>query len=401
MTIVCHRAPWLVTSVEGETAPIADGAVVVQNGRIVAAGPFAACGSLADKVVDHEGCVLTPSLVNGHAHLELSHLAEIGQGEASNGDMPGWIYELLTQREAMTVDADTITALAREALAALSESGCGLVGDIGNDPASSVIGDGSRTEVLFFLELLGLSKVGEERALSFLDSLDDEVAASPHGPYSVTPRLLQVAKKRAQRLGQKVSIHLAESEDETLFIADGSGRFPDFFKKRGVWDDSFTPPGCSPVAYLEQLGVLDADTLCVHCVQVSDDDIALLSDRQAGVCLCPGSNRFLGVGKAPVQKMLAAGIFPALGTDSLASNPALSIWREMRILQEDNPALSPAMVFAMATRGGAQALGMDADYGTIAQGKSAAILAVDYQGNGDDLYGFLVSAAETAAVTWL
>ena len=401
MAIVCHRAPWVVTCVEGETAPMADGAVVVENGQIAVVGSFAHCRKFTDTIVDHDGCVLTPSLVNAHAHLELSFLAELGQGKQNGGDMPGWIYELLTRREAMTVDADGITASAREALSALSASGCGLVGDIGNDPASSSIGAGSCAQVLFYLELLGLSKVGEEWALQQLASLSDEVVATPHGPYSVTPRLLQATKKRACRLGQRVSIHLAESDDETRFLADGSGRFPDFFKKRGVWDGSFVPPGCSPVAYLNRLGVLDADTLCVHCVQVSDDDIDILARQQAKVCLCPGSNRFLGVGVAPVERMLAAGILPALGTDSLASNPVLNLWQEMRILIEDHPDLAPATVFAMATRGGAQGLGMDKEYGSLAVGKSDSILAVDYEGRGEDVYEFLVTVGNAATVTWL
>lgn len=401
MATLCHRAPWLVTCVAGATTPIADGAVVVADGRIVAVGPFAHCRDAADTVVDHDGVVLTPALVNGHAHLELSHLAELGQGAANSGDMPGWIYELLTRREAMTVDAEGIMTAAREALATLSAGGCGLVADIGNDPASSGLCDGGRTEVLFFLELLGLSRLGEERALAMLASLAGEVVATPHGPYSVTPRLLQAAKARARRLGQRASIHLAESVDETRFLADGSGNFPDFFRKRGVWDESFVPPGCSPVAYLDRLGVLDAETICVHCVQVSDEDISILARRRVGVCFCPGSNRFLGVGTAPAAKMLQAGILPALGTDSLASNPVLNLWREMQLLKEDHPALEPATVFAMATRGGAQALGMDGSYGSLAVGKKASCLAVRYDGTGKDLFEYLVTVGDAATVRWL
>lgn len=401
MAVVCHRAPWLVTAVAGEAAPVADGAVAVADGRIVAVGRFADCRALASTVVEHDGSVLTPALVNAHAHLELSHLAELGRGEPAQGDMPGWIYELLTRREAMAISQEGMLAAAREALADLTASGCGLVGDIGNDPASAEIGGNTRTEVLFFLELLGLSRAGEAHGLAFLETLADAVAASPHGPYSVAPKLLRKAKERARRLGQRVSIHVAESVDESRFLADGGGNFPPFFEKRGVWDGSFKPPGCSPVVYLDRLGLLDAKTLCVHCVQVSGDDIALLAERQSGVCLCPGSNRFLGVGRAPAPALLAAGILPGIGTDSLASNPLLSLWREMRILMEDHPALDPATVFAMATRGGARALGRDADYGSLAVGKKASLLAVAYDGSGEDLFGFLVSVGNDAAVTWL
>lgn len=401
MATVCHRAPWLVTCVEGETHPIADGAVVVADGRIIGAGRFADCRDLAASVVEHDDCILTPALVNAHAHLELSHLAELGQVNANSGDMPGWIYELLTRREAMEITLEEIFAAARKALDGLTDSGCGLVGDIGNDPASINIGSGSPTEICFFLELLGLSRAGEAHGLTFLETLDDEVVATPHGPYSVAPNLLRKTKERASRLGQLVSIHLAESPDESRFLADGGGNFPPFFEKRGVWDGSFAPPGCSPTNYLDRLGLLDEKTLCVHCVQVDEDDINLLAKRQARVCLCPGSNRFLGVGTAPVMKMLAAGIFPAIGTDSLASNPGLSIWREMQVLREDHPDLPPAVVFGMATRGGAQVLGRDKDYGTLAVGKSAAIIAVDYAGGNNEVFEFLVSVGNAATVTWI
>ena len=94
------------------------------------------------------------------------------------------------------------------------------------------------------------------------------------------------------------------------------------------------------------------------------------------VCLCPGSNRFLGVGSAPVERYLAQGILPALGTDSLASNPELSLWREMRLLAEASDAPDPSVIFAMATLGGAQALHLDAHLGSLEPGKEADVLAV-------------------------
>ena len=81
--------------------------------------------------------------------------------------------------------------------------------------------------------------------------------------------------------------------------------------------------------YLDSLGVLDSNTLCVHAVHVSKAEIVTLAEKKVRVCLCPGSNRFLGVGKAPVTEFLAHGILPALGTDSRASNTRLSMWREM------------------------------------------------------------------------
>ena len=121
---------------------------------------------------------------------------------------------------------------------------------------------------------------------------------------------------------------------------------------------------------------MDERTLCIHAVHVSEEEIDLLAAACAKVCLCPTSNRFLRVGRAPVRGYLERGILPALGTDSRASNPELSLWREMRVLAEENPELDPARIFAMATLGGAQALGLEADYGALAPGRKADILVV-------------------------
>jgi cytosine/adenosine deaminase-related metal-dependent hydrolase len=150
--------------------------------------------------------------------------------------------------------------------------------------------------------------------------------------------------------------------------------------KRGFWDTSFQPTGIDntgSVQYLHQLGILNDKTLCVHCVHVSEKEFALLQNTGCHICLCPGSNRYLNVGKAPVAKFLRLGIMPALGTDSLASNPVISLWREMFLLAEDHPAVSPSDILAMATLGGSRALGLANSLGSLEMGKKAEMLAVD------------------------
>ncbi|MCI5116267.1 MAG: hypothetical protein D3912_15925, partial [Candidatus Electrothrix sp. AX1] len=148
-------------------------------------------------------------------------------------------------------------------------------------------------------------------------------------------------------------------------------------------------------SYLHQHDLLDSKTLCVHCIHVTDMEIDLLRQSKAKVCLCPGSNRYLGVGIAPVEKYLNKGILPALGTDSLTSNPELSLWREMRLLAEDHPAVKPRDILRMATLGGAEALGLDRQLGSLEAGKAAALLAVDVTG----LEGNISSVADVADVT--
>jgi cytosine/adenosine deaminase-related metal-dependent hydrolase len=397
--MILHRAPFVVPV----GAPfISDGAVLTENGRILDVGRFADLRTTPGiRIIDHPGTILTPALVNAHIHLELAHLAELGQRETPRS-FAEWIKSLLALREEKSGHGDFFKAQAL--LDSLSHSGVGLAADIGNLPESREIGAGSRMQILFFWEMLGLSRQAAEGNLQQLADLEREnkdVACTAHAPYSTTANLLQGLKKRAGEKKQLFPIHMAESADELEFLQNGSGPLRDFVEEKGVWDGSFTPPGCPSVEYLDGLGVLDHLTLCVHCVHLSDEEIELLYLRQAKVCLCPGSNRYMGVGKAPLEKILAHNILPALGTDSPASNPYCSIWEEMRILCQDHPGIDPAMVFTMATRGGAEALGV-AEYGTLRPGKAARFLAVKYDiGKDQEIFDFLTEIGNQVKIEWL
>ncbi len=397
--IFLHRAPFVVPV--GEPL-ITDGAVLTENGRIIDVGRFVDLRITPGAgIIDHPGTILTPSLVNAHIHLELAHLAELGQRETPK-NFTEWIKSLLVLREEKEVHGNFLEAQAL--LDSLYYSGVGLAADIGNLSKSREIGAGNRVKTHFFWEILGLSRQAEERNLQQLANLDREnkdVSCTAHAPYSTAANLLQSVKKRAGEKKQLFPIHTAESADELEFLHNGSGPLRNFVEEKGVWDGSFTPPGCPSVEYLDRLGILDYLTLCVHCVHLSDKEIELLSLRQAKVCFCPGSNRYMGVGKAPVEKILAHNILPALGTDSLASNPYCSIWEEMRILCQDHPGIDPAMVFTMATRGGAEALG-EADYGTLGPGKVARFLAVDYEQGADlETFEFLAQIGGQVKIEWL
>jgi cytosine/adenosine deaminase-related metal-dependent hydrolase len=133
-------------------------------------------------------------------------------------------------------------------------------------------------------------------------------------------------------------------------------------------------------------------------VHVDHDEIRILAGEGSKICLCPGSNRFLEVGKVPLEQFLEAGLLPALGTDSAASNPDLSLWREMALLAEDHPYVEPHVIFAMATQGGAEALGFGNQLGTLAPQKEADLLAVPVPAtvrSADQLMHYLVTAGTT------
>lgn len=408
------RAPWVVVSGAVAGRPdgtvLADGAVLVERDRILTVGRYRDLKreDLDASVIDHDGAILTPALVNAHCHLELSHLGgqppAVGSA-AARSDFTAWIESIIARR--LGIDGQVVTAAGRQALASLYRTGTCLVADIGNDYDSRLIGLQQSVQVLFFLEILGFScQSGEEAEARLAGNIPAAASCAAHAPYSVSPVLFQRLKERAKSQRRILPVHLAETVDEREFLLYGTGIFRKFLEKRGLWDGSFSPPGTGSVEYLDKLGILDSETLCVHTVHVSEAEIETLARRQAKVCLCPASNSFLDVGVAPVPMMLAKGILPALGTDSLASNTGLSIWREMQVIRQDHPSIKPSAVFAMATQGGASALGMGNVLGQLVPGRQASVLAVRFSGvenmrvTEGDIFDLLTSAGETAQVSW-
>jgi cytosine/adenosine deaminase-related metal-dependent hydrolase len=419
---VIHRGPWVITDSAAAARGfhegiIEDGALVIADGLIKAIGKYRdiAKSFCHYPTREYESTVLAPALINGHCHLELSYLDRAdkihGHGRY-NGDLTTWIRDFLTARESFSQDTahgeELILNHTRKTLHQISGEGVAFVGDVGNSLVGRLVEDEQSARVCFLLELLGLTKESEMNTFARLEKItatkSSDVRFTAHAPYSTTPALIQAIKKRAEQKSHIFSIHVAESKQEVEFLQSGTGVFKEFLRERGAWDGSFTIPGMGSVQYLESLGVINAKTLCVHGVHVDQAEMEILAKKKAKVCLCPGSNRFLGVGKAPVTEYLAHGILPALGTDSKASNSVLNMWREMRLLREDHPSLLPESVFAMATRGGAEAWGVASEMGTLEPGKRALVLAINckekiYATN--EVFEYLTTAGESIQVEWL
>lgn len=387
---------------------IRDGAVAVAHGRILAAGsaPVVRAAFAGARVEQYHG-VLLPGLVNAHIHLELS--AYPASRPDAGQSFCDWIRSLLQRRQNGKVELDEIALAAGRMLQSQHDSGVALLLDTGNMIPSPVETGSSPVETAFLLELLGPDARAEKQVLDRIDALSDAVAATAHAPYSTTAGIMTALKKRAARLGHVFSLHVAESKDEMELLRTGRGCFRGFLEEREVWEGRFPCPGMEGegvVEYLASLGMLDANLLCVHCVQVNDKEMGLLAERHCKICLCPGSNRFLGVGIAPLEKMLGHGLLPAIGTDSLASNETLDLWREMRILREDHPRVSPARILTMATLGGALALGREQEFGILAPGRTARMLHVDspaLQGVEDagQLFDVLTSGGRPEQLCWI
>lgn len=373
--MIIHRAPWLLPI---SSPARADGGVAVQAGRIAAVGGFRAVKQSwpSAEVIDHPNCILLPGLINAHAHLELSHLRQLGQQPAPPS-FPTWIEQVLAARSNdPATEADILNA-AWQVLAAEQAAGIAVIADISNSGLTRQLASDDNGRLLVFKEYLGLRASSVEPALLRLQQEDEKQFCTGHALYSTCPALLRGLKARATRLGHVFPLHTAESAEEIELLRSGSGPFRAFLEQRGLWDGFFQPMGRrgGAVRWLQQQGLLDSRTLCVHCVHIEEEEISLLAQSGAKVCLCPGSNRSLGVGKAPVSSLLKNGILPAIGTDSLASNPTVSLWHELRLLAEDQPTLAPADILRMATLGGATALGLHEQLGSLEPGKEAILLA--------------------------
>jgi cytosine/adenosine deaminase-related metal-dependent hydrolase len=211
-------------------------------------------------------------------------------------------------------------------------------------------------------------------------SLPGAWSLGAHSLYSTDPDLLQTLKNWCLSRALPFSLHLAEVPGENELFRNGSGEFAEFLRVRRILPRGFVPPGLSAVGFAHELGLLDDRTLAVHCVQLVEDDVKILAESKACVCLCPRSNRWIGVGDAPATDLYEAGVRLCLGTDSLASAPSLDLWEELRALRELMPALySPAEFLPFLTCNPARILGIEDDYGSLEVGKRAvwAVLPPD------------------------
>jgi 5-methylthioadenosine/S-adenosylhomocysteine deaminase len=188
----------------------------------------------------------------------------------------------------------------------------------------------------------------------------------PHAPYTCPNHLLERVIEGARESGVGIHIHVSETRQEV--------------------QDSLKEFGQTPVARLREIGLLDVHpVLAAHCVHLTDSDIATLVDKKVGACHCPGSNMKLASGVAPVPRLLEAGAIVGLGTDGPASNNNLDMLEEARLaallhkVAGEEPTLVTApQALRMATRGSAQALGIDERVGQIKVGMKADLALLDF-----------------------
>jgi cytosine/adenosine deaminase-related metal-dependent hydrolase len=358
--------------------PIADGVVHVADGRITAVGTY--CEAVAKSaLVDLGNAALLPGLVNAHTHLEFSHRRQpLG---VPGMPLPQWIRELVAHRREMAGD---VTAAVAVGLDESLKHGITALGEIATPGWSAEAIGGSPLDVTAFFELIGLAadrvdpKLRELRAFfaGHARHATWRAGISPHAPYSVHPELWSSAVEEARRVDAPVAFHLAESREELQLLRDGTGPFRDLLIDLGAWDETAIPRGARPLDYLQKL-MRAPRALVIHGNYLDDDEIALLAAHRETMSLvyCPRTHAYFEHAPYPLAHLLQSGVSVALGTDSRASNPDLSLLAEMRLVARGGE-VPPSAIMQLGTLDGAKALGLDSQLGSLTPGKSADLCAV-------------------------
>ena len=352
--------------------PIECGAVLLgPDGRVRAIGPDAAVPRPADVPgEDFVDGILLPGLINTHTHLELTGL-DLGLPEPDFGD---WIARVRAIKE--TRSADEFLAAARLGLADCYAAGVTTIADTGDSGSVIRALAEAGASGIAYQEVFGPHPAQAAESLAGLRARVEaagrfaggrvRLGLSPHAPFTVSGPLYAAVAEWAASDELPLAVHLAESRAESELLERGSGRFAEAWRRRAIPIPS--GPGRSPVEWLDQHGVLCERTLCIHLVQAGKADIARLSQRGCAVAHCPLSNAAHGHGAAPLAGFISHGLRVGVGTDSVLSVSRLDLLAEARAARA-LAGLDAESALALCTLGGAAALGLDGETGSLEVGK--------------------------------
>ncbi len=364
----------LVLTMDEQNSVLAGGAVAVDDGRIVAIGPLDEITGeyAAAEILPGAERVVMPGLINGHTHAAMSLL----RGIADDLALEEWLMSYIFPTEVRFVDAEFVRIGTELACWEMIRGGTTTFVDMYYFPdavAEAVESCGLRA-------LIAPTVIDQKSpdAENGQDGIDKAVAfvkrwqarsnrvipiISAHSVYTVPPDVLVKTREAALDLGIPISIHISETQAE---LATSRQRYQN-----------------TPVNHLENLDFFSGPTIGAHLVWPSEAEIGVLAQRQVGAVHNPTSNMKISSGVAPILDLLEQRVPLGLGTDGPASNNDLDMWEEMRLasfLQKvttlDPEALPALTVLRMATAGGARAIGLGDEIGSLTVGRRADLIQV-------------------------
>ena len=350
------------------------GAVAVDRGAIVGLGPREEIEKAyrGRQQIDASGRLVMPGLINAHTHAPMT----LFRGIADDLPLETWLYDYIWPAEAKWVGPDFVRLGTQLAAAEMIRSGTVLFCDMyffEDDIAEAckeaglrvVIGEGL---VDFPNPDYKTPEEGLERNEYLLHKWGNDSlvvpSIQPHSPYAASSSLMQAGKELADRYGVPYLLHVSETQSEV--------------------QESIEKHGRTPIGRLADLGVLGPTTVAIHGVHLTDEDIELLAQYDAGVVHCPESQLKLASGFTPVPKLLEAGVTVGLGTDGAASNNDLDMFGEMgtaakvhKMIAGDPTVVHARQALSMATLEAARVLGLEDRLGSLEVGKRGDIIVLD------------------------
>lgn len=353
--------------------------VCIEDGRIV--DIFSTCSpdralqrdgepndhNVEENVIDAQGDVLLPGLINAHTHLAMSLFRNYGNDVA----LKEWLEDYIWPLEAH-LTREEIVAGAKLSILEMLRGGTTTFADMYMEEdaiAEAVTQMGIRALLCpAFTDGSVATRPGEVRRLAAYQTANGRIRMrlAPHAVYTCSPETLQKVKALGEKWGIGFHLHLAETREED--------------------EQCRKTYGISPTMLLDRAGLLGPNTMLAHAIWLDDDDIACITARGASCVYNPVSNMKLASGFMPLGKLRQAGVPIALGTDGPSSNNAQDMFREMLVgsLIQKGHSLDPTAANAhtmlwMATRGGARAIGQEKELGSIEIGKKADLILVDFR----------------------
>lgn len=318
---------------------------------------------------------LVPGFVNVHCHLELSHLKN------KIKEHTGLVDFVLGVQEFRNIDPTTIETAMRNAEAEMIADGIVAVGDISNSSNSFVIK--SEKNIYYHTFLEGFSFTSS-RAVGVIENLIEikkqtegyniKSTISPHAPYSVSRELFRMMAELKESV---YTLHHLESLEEIMFLKEKTGAFLRLYDFFQINIDDFMPEEKSATMYwLNQFEV--AKIILVHNTFLSDDSYDIIRHKLKNVywCLCPNANLYIENRLPNIPALIQKGAKICLGTDSLASNHQLSIQSEINTIKEYFPEIDTAYLLQCASIHGAEALGIEDQFGKFFIGKKNPLVHV-------------------------